>query len=431
MQRLYLGAKVVSGVVWYLSNELFAFPPAAPLPHALGMVLSPTSPRQRILPFVNKSGETIPPFGAIKLKLARAGETAEHHGYKPDKDDDPFVVFNGPTEVAADQASSCTADHPLWAMYNPVDGTPANGESLGTRAGYWQLYRGYEGFLVWGGADGEKVYVQSDVTCREVGSGNGGLYSGYSTNSGPRLPNGCAGCPCCPCVCWWATRWHKTLTKESGLVGPIAPLNPDPLPPGQWLLTSNDLVVNDTLPEWGYLGDYASEEGHCAITGIIFIDDDGNPVAPGHPFYEPLAITGTLTYTHSITGRSVVVTAELKLDFTVQWSCEGLTVVVTDAGASTGSTNPDYTFNGAEIGFIGFGSSPEDIIERNGSVAISTDYALSGPNGDEDATLFDNCHIISGPLNNYPALEIIPLYDPECVDESDFDSDFIDSNYIA
>lgn len=133
-----------------------------------GLVLSQGATRQRIIPFVNTSGEKIPPRSAVKLKHSRAGARNYHKGYKPDKDDDPFVVFNGPTEVEPDEDGYATADYPLWAKYNPEDGDPVNGESLGTRAGFWELHRGYEGFLVWGGADGEKVYVQPDLTCRDI-----------------------------------------------------------------------------------------------------------------------------------------------------------------------------------------------------------------------------------------------------------------------
>lgn len=272
MQRLYLGAKVVSGVVWYLNNELFAFPPAATLPHAPGMVLSPTSPRQRILPFVNKSGETIPPFAAIKLRLARAGETAEHHGYKPDQDDDPFVVFNGPTEVAADQSSSCTADYPLWAMYNPVDGTPANGESLGTRAGYWQLHRGYEGFLVWGGADGEKVYVQSDVTCRESG-GDQYYYSG-GKKPNPRYLAVCF--PCSPAISLPSVihaNHEGTISHDGGVT--LKRWNGGWYNPVPWLPTW--LSETSGLTSSGWYSELIEDQVCPVSQNFDFLDSGGNP----------------------------------------------------------------------------------------------------------------------------------------------------------
>jgi hypothetical protein len=157
-----------------------------------GLVLSPFAAQQRILPFMNKSGERVPPHAVVKLKRSRAGKS--HHGYKPDKDDDPFVVFNGQFEVEPDGDGYATVDYPLWARYNAADGDPTNGESLGTRAGFWELHRGYEGFLVWGGADGEKVYVQSDVTCRESGGDQyyySSYYGGYGPN--PRYVINCCG----------------------------------------------------------------------------------------------------------------------------------------------------------------------------------------------------------------------------------------------
>ena len=155
--------------------------------HGGGLILSPFASQQRLLTYKNKSGEVVPPYAAVKLKKSRAGEATAHQGYKPDKDDDPFVVFNGPFAVQPEESGFSTADYPLWAALADGDGTPDNGESLGTRAGNWELHRGYEGFLVWGGADNGRVFVQIDVTCRETGGAGGYYYDVFE--------NPCCGLP--------------------------------------------------------------------------------------------------------------------------------------------------------------------------------------------------------------------------------------------
>lgn len=159
-----------------------------------GLILSPFAAQQRLLPFRNKSGEVVPPYAAVKLKKSRAGEATAHLGYKPDKDDDPYVVFNGPFEVQPEETGFSTADYPMWAAYADGDGDPDNGESLGTRAGHWELHRGYEGFLVWGGAGDGRVFVQIDVTCR---SSMAGGYYGYYTPPKPSNPSYFLGCYLC------------------------------------------------------------------------------------------------------------------------------------------------------------------------------------------------------------------------------------------
>lgn len=140
----------------------------------------------------NPGPEEIPAHAAVEWSVVNAEGAFVLR--KPDKDDSPTAFFNTETAIAVNGYGFITKHLPTWALYHAADGNPSNGESLGTRAGFWELYRGYEGFLVWGGADGEKVYVQSDLTCRETG-GTGGYY--YT----PTFENPCCGLPLPRTIC--------------------------------------------------------------------------------------------------------------------------------------------------------------------------------------------------------------------------------------
>lgn len=159
------------------------------------LILPPSRPelvvQQRWISVKNISGEDIPAFAA--MERVGVDGSGRWHVRKPTRDDHPSAYLNGGARIPKDGNGIGTRDFPTWAMYGPDDGTPSNGESLGTRDGFWELYRGYEGFLVWGGADGEKVYVQSDLTCRENGTGYGYDYYLYE--------NPCCGLPLPRTIC--------------------------------------------------------------------------------------------------------------------------------------------------------------------------------------------------------------------------------------
>ena len=105
---------------------------------------------QRFGSFINTEAESIPAYAAMEVVGVDKEDTL--YVRKPTKDDDPNVLLNGSSVVPANGSGRITNHLPTWAYYHDADGTPANAESLGTRAGYWELFRGYEGFLVWGGA---------------------------------------------------------------------------------------------------------------------------------------------------------------------------------------------------------------------------------------------------------------------------------------
>lgn len=133
--------------------------------------------RQRFTDFVNISGEEIPAYAALEIVSVDSDLTV--YVTKPTKNDANFVLINGRTRVPVGEGGSCTNHMPTWAYYNAEDGEPENGDTLGTRAGFWSLHLGYEGFLVWGGVHNNIVFVQRDMMCREEGGGY------YQTERGP------------------------------------------------------------------------------------------------------------------------------------------------------------------------------------------------------------------------------------------------------
>lgn len=145
---------------------------------------------QRWLTVKNMSGEEIPAFGAMEpYSVDRDGSVLVR---KPTADDSNRVLINSGAVIGIGDYGVGTNHMATWAYYDTGDGTPATGESIGTKSGEWKLYRGYEGFLVWGGADEMDlgiVKVQRDVTCRNPSSG---LYENlYYPNFGTGY---CCGC---------------------------------------------------------------------------------------------------------------------------------------------------------------------------------------------------------------------------------------------
>lgn len=147
---------------------------------------------QRPLTFINLSSEIMPPFAAMQIRAVDLDGT--HYVQKPDADDLPpqKVFLNGPTSVKPNGSGTAQNSIPYRAMFSLGDGPTDNRESVGTRAGFWELYRGFEGFLVRGmplETVGE-IVVQPDVTCRELVSG---VYYGSGGSPYQRCVK-CCGC---------------------------------------------------------------------------------------------------------------------------------------------------------------------------------------------------------------------------------------------
>ncbi len=149
---------------------------------------------QRPITFINLSSETVPPYAAMQIRSVDLNDT--YYIQKPDADDlsPQKVILNGPTSVKPNGSGTAQGSIPYRAMFNLDDGPTDNRESVGTRAGFWSLYLGFEGFLVRGQPDeaiGE-IVVQPNLTCRELVDGR---YYYYGSGTPP--PDRCV--KCCGC----------------------------------------------------------------------------------------------------------------------------------------------------------------------------------------------------------------------------------------
>jgi len=146
----------------------------------------------RRLPVINNTAEDCPVYGACEI--SRPDENGVYQLRKPDKDDSGTAYINTESVIKANGGRGYVCRQtPTWALYHAADGDPDNRESIGTRSGFWELHRGYEGFIVIGGADGTKVYVERDVTCRDLVSG--GYYGYYPAGRPASNPSDCPSCP--------------------------------------------------------------------------------------------------------------------------------------------------------------------------------------------------------------------------------------------
>jgi hypothetical protein len=214
-------------------------------------------------------------------------------------------------------------------------------------------------------------------TCNPCGSGSG---------SGVPMPNGCAPCGCCPCICWWYTIWHKFITKDNLLVGPV--LTPD------WTLTSNTLTNVGGNPDYMYLGDIASDEFNCVIGGLSAIDNNGDIITdsdnPVYPRWE-----GQLTYTNGI--DTIVYDIVVKLLIQISWDCATQTIADTVVWSGTTKTQVSGPSPGISDIFDYY-ILPNDIIGGSGTLT--------------------NCggtFTFSGGVVNLPDFTLIPMFDPNCV----------------
>lgn len=210
------------------------------------------------------------------------------------------------------------------------------------------------------------------------------------SGSGRRIPNGCSGCPCCPCSCWWATTWHKSISKTNLLRATGGAV---------WTLTDNTLANIAGDPEEMYLGDVASDESQCTIGGLAAIDDNNDIITdtdnPAYPRWE-----GDLTYTDGVI--TTVLHVVIKLQFTLSWTCGGS--VVPDSFTWSGTT---YSFTSGPGFLIGGGVADyEPIVDGN--------YGLAGTLADCSGTIALSGEPGTSAGITLPSLTIEMLTDPNC-----------------
>jgi hypothetical protein len=274
----------------------------------------------------NPGPEEIPAHAAVEWSVVNADGAFVLR--KPDKDDSPSAFFNTETAIPVNGNGYITKHLPSWALYHAADGNPTNGESLGTRAGFWELYRGYEGFIVWGGADGEKVYVQSDLTCRDLSAG--GYYGYYPTRK------------VIGCCCSWCNGCPSLPTNNS----PPASLN------------------------------ISASAGTCVsvVTGVLTKTNDC-----------PTGLTYGYTSTNAVTGSclfcqipSVLWTWRDAPDLSVSLNCNGTSVTKWGVDIALKSLTADILFQ-SSVYFDGTGGKTFGIIQQTtyGPDAQGVSYILT------------------------------------------------------
>lgn len=97
-------------------------------------------------PYINRSSETVPPFGVVKSFGAVDKTTGCVDGYKPDTDDEPGLIVNGETSVGPGLVGKGTHDNRVWVSYSESDGAPVAGDEWGVAAGSWVIRKGRRGF---------------------------------------------------------------------------------------------------------------------------------------------------------------------------------------------------------------------------------------------------------------------------------------------
>lgn len=142
--------------------------------------------KARWIPVKNTSGEEVPPYAA--MEPVSMGSDGILLVTKPNRDDSNTALINGPARIAVNGRGFGSYEWPLIARYDTNESAASNGQALGTRSGYWALYPGYEGFIVWGQRSSDAYVVQRNNVCL----GATGVYqAGYY----PRLGRGfCCGC---------------------------------------------------------------------------------------------------------------------------------------------------------------------------------------------------------------------------------------------
>lgn len=146
--------------------------------------------------FRNDSGETIPPYGIIKItNTVKQNGIYLLKGEKPDAWGSQYSHYvNGPAEVADGDEGRCyVPTSPVWAAYDTGD-TPAVGEPWGPTSGSWELSQDVGGFEVISSEtdDGKVLVIQrpmltfvgkTDASHSKSATGTISIYAGSTMGS--------------------------------------------------------------------------------------------------------------------------------------------------------------------------------------------------------------------------------------------------------
>lgn len=164
--------------------------------------------KMRWIPVRNVSGEVIPPRAAMEPVSKNADGSI--NVTKPNKDDSNTALINGDGAIAINGGGFGTWGWPVISMYSSSSTPSSNGMVIGTRAGRWELYPGYDGFIVWGKKSTESYVVQRSLTCH---GGGGGVT--YGSGSGGHVGNSF----CCECERFTYAGDSYTSTFPASLTG--------------------------------------------------------------------------------------------------------------------------------------------------------------------------------------------------------------------
>jgi len=105
----------------------------------------------RWLPFLHTEDSVIPPFAVMRV-TGYDSDTGYYSVARPNAASMTEVLINGQSAIAPYGEGQGHCSDPCTALYEPNDGTPANGEDWGTASGSWKLAKDNTGFRVLGNA---------------------------------------------------------------------------------------------------------------------------------------------------------------------------------------------------------------------------------------------------------------------------------------
>lgn len=183
----------------------------------------------------NSSSEEIPAFGLVRVVSCDSEgilTVAQPNANSQD------VYVNGPVPIPASGYGAVTRDHPVYALYETSDGTPALGEAWGAANGSYKLRKNSSqtGWIIEGGHTSGRVLARRKACdCR------------VCLNCAPATLTATIFCPPCACLdgatgtLTWseaASEWSGTLTVPctTGCTAFLITLLCSGVPPGDLLL---------------------------------------------------------------------------------------------------------------------------------------------------------------------------------------------------
>lgn len=123
------------------------------------------------VPVKNVHEDSAPPFALLEV----TGVTDD--GFflvtRPTDDSSPCLLLNGASAIPSGDYGSAHASNQGVAAYRESEGTPAVGQTWGSKAGRWELHPDQDGFRIFGGATYGMVNVLRQALTDDDGEGSG------------------------------------------------------------------------------------------------------------------------------------------------------------------------------------------------------------------------------------------------------------------